>query len=177
MATLNLELSQDEQHIVSAQRRLNRAKERLSTSQAMQRRFVEDHELEGTRSDPREIEAHSDRVSEDQALVARLESELDAANRAPEIRRVKEARGASLLREAKAIDAEIAAAVDRIEAVMTKATPICDAIAREFLDPSTGFRILVVPFKGSSILSRLKFWKPDFDRQRLAAYRAERARL
>jgi len=176
--TLGLELSADVLAVTNAERRLKRAAERLSESQAMLRRLVEDHELAGTRSDPRDIEAHEDRVREDELLISKLDGELDAARKAPELRRQKQARGETLKKQALAVDSEIDAAIGVLETTLAKAQTLADIIVREFSDPACpGFVVLVAPFTRSTVVSRLKFWKQDVSKQRLAAYRAEAAKL
>lgn len=167
----------ERQAVMTAERKLNRAHERLAESEAMLRRKQDDADISGIRVSVEELAQRQEMVTNDGLLIAKLEQELDAAKAAPARRVERERLASDLQTQAVAIDREIDAAITVLEAALSKGTVLADAIGRAFLDPNLGYRVLTGPFRGSSIISRLRFWRNDISAQRIALYRADRARL
>ena len=163
--------------VVSCTRKLARANERLETTLTQIRHRHDDADIAGLRVSLEELEQLYALQAEDQALVERIESNLEAARNAPARRVERDRRARDLQTQAVAIDREIDAAITALESALSKGGVVADAIGREFLDPDLGYRVLIGPFRGSSIISRLRFWRNDISAQRIALYRADRARL
>lgn len=163
--------------ITTAERKLKRGVERRAESETMLSRAQDDADILGVRVPPDELEQRREMVKEDGFLIAKLESELDAAKAAPALRVTRDRLARDLQMQAVAIVNEIDSAVATLEKALAKADQVADAIGRGFLDPAFGYRILMSPFRGSPVLSLLRFWRQDVSKQRLAIYRSESARL
>jgi hypothetical protein len=151
--------------IQTAERKVNRAKERHAESAAMLRRKREDAELTGTPVNADEIARLTDMVEEDRALVEKLEGDLRSAIDAPALRAEKEKRGAELLSDAQTLVSRISAAMESIAPLMLEAVALDEQIKRECANPQyPGFAMLTAPFKDDEsrrLLDRLRYWAKE----------------
>jgi len=157
--------------IDNADRRLRRATERLDESTRMLARAIDDADLRNERMSAERLRSLEETVAEDGLLVAKIESELDAAKAAPAIRVERDKRGNELLAAAQAVDSEIASAIAVLESALERGEKIAHQIVTEFADPNFEYHTLTGIFRRSTSVIRLRFWRDAIRTEKIAEYR------
>jgi hypothetical protein len=159
--TLNLSLSEDQQNIVAAERRMSAAKRRLDETEREIRRAKEDADLFSRSVDPDHLRALEYQAKQDAELVAKCERELADAKAEPERRAARDKRGAEVKRDMQNTIREIEAWAAQGGPLMAKADALVQTVIDEFTRNRGGWNLMDEPFKDDearTLLERLRFF-------------------
>lgn len=157
--TLNLSLSEDQQGIVNAERKRNRAVERRDRKADQIRRLKEDAELFGRPTTTEEIRLLELELQDDNELAAQCERELQDAKDAPARREQEAKEAAVIIRDMTILDQQIDAWTKSGAPLMAKADDLIERVVSVGMVNKGGWHTFKPAYReAQTLLERLRFW-------------------